>query len=157
MDKNKKHISLRTSLIISISLVHAVLMGLFVYHSTRESRELISEEMKGSARSFARMLATTATNAVLSIDTSSLHEYVDKTGKEHNVSYAIITDRKGTVLASTDKKFDGYILSDDVSKRANSSSKELLQVAGNIFDVSVPIFIEGKKIALQMAGMSTER
>ena len=156
MDKNKKHISLRTSLIISISLVHTVLMGLFVYHSTRESRELISEEMKGSARSFARMLATTATNAVLSSDISSLHEYVDKTGKEHNVSYAIITDREGTVLASTDKKYDGYILSDDVSKRANSSSKELLQVAGNIFDVSVPIFIEGKKIGIARVGISTE-
>ena len=101
MDKNKKHISLRTSLIISISLVHAILMGLFVYHSTRASRELISEEMKGSVRSFARMLASTATNAILSSDISSLHEYVDKTGKEHNVSYAMILDSEGTVLAST--------------------------------------------------------
>ena len=156
MDKNKKHISLRTSLIISISLVHAILMGLFVYHSTRASRELISEEMKGSARSFARMLATTATNAILSSDISSLHEYVDKTGKEHNVSYAIILDSEGTVLASTEKKFDGYILSDDVSKRANSSSGELLQVAGNVFDISAPIFLEGKKIGIARVGMSTE-
>lgn len=156
MDKNKKHISLRTSLIISISLVHATLMGLFVYHSTRASRELISEEMKGSARSFARMLATTATNAILSSDISSLHEYVDKTGKEHNVSYAIILDSEGTVLASTEKKFDGYILSDDVSNRVNSSSGELLQVAGNVFDVSVPIFLEGKKIGIARVGMSTE-
>lgn len=156
MDKNKKHISLRTSLIISISLVHATLMGLFVYHSTTASRELISEEMKGSARSFARMLATTATNAILSSDISSLHEYVDKTGKEHNVSYAIILDSEGTVLASTEKKFDGYILSDDVSKRGNSSSGELLQVAGNVFDVSVPIFLEGKKIGIARVGMSTE-
>ena len=156
MDKNKKHISLRTSLIISISLVHAILMGLFVYHSTRASRELISEEMKGSARSFARMLATTATNAILSSDISSLHEYVDKTGKEHNVSYAIILDSEGTVLASTEKKFDGYILSDDVSKRANSSSGELLQVAGNVFDISAPIFLEGKKIGIARVGVSTE-
>jgi len=156
MDKNKKHISLRTSLIISISLVHAILMGLFVYHSTRASRELISEEMKGSARSFARMLATTATNAILSSDISSLHEYVDKTGKEHNVSYAMILDSEGTVLASTEKKFDGYILSDDVSKRANSSSGELLQVAGNVFDISAPIFLEGKKIGIARVGVSTE-
>lgn len=156
MDKNKKHISLRTSLIISISLVHAILMGLFVYHSTRASRELISEEMKGSAKSFARMLATTATNAILSSDISSLHEYVDKTGKEHNVSYAMILDSEGTVLASTEKKFDGYILSDDVSKRANSSSGELLQVAGNVFDISAPIFLEGKKIGIARVGISTE-
>jgi len=156
MDKNKKHISLRTSLIISISLVHAILMGLFVYHSTRASRELISEEMKGSARSFARMLATTATNAILSSDISSLHEYVDETGKEHNVSYAMILDSEGTVLASTEKKFDGYILSDDVSKRANSSSGELLQVAGNVFDISAPIFLEGKKIGIARVGVSTE-
>lgn len=156
MDKNKKRISLRTSLIISVSLVHAILMGLFVYHSTGESRELISEEMKGSARSFARMLATSATNAILSSDISSLHEYVDKTGKEQNVSYAIILDSEGTVLASTEKRFDGYILNDDVSKRANSSSGELLQAAGNVFDVSVPIFLEGKKIGIARVGVSTE-
>ena len=156
MDKNKKRISLRMSLIISVSLVHAILMGLFVYQSTKASRELISEEMKGSAKSFARMLATTATNSILSSDISSLHEYVDKTGKEHNVSYAIILDSEGTVLASTEKKFDGYILNDDVSKRADSSSGELLQVAGNVFDVSVPIFLEGKKIGIARVGVSTE-
>ncbi len=156
MDKNKKRLSLRTSLIISVSLVHAILMGLFVYHSTRASRELISEEMKGSAKSFARMLATTATNSILSSDISSLHEYVDKTGQEHNVSYAIILDSEGTVLASTEKRFDGYILNDDVSKRANSSASEILQVAGNVFDVSVPIFLEGKKIGVSRVGVSTE-
>ena len=156
MERIKKKVSLRTALIISISLVHAILMGLFVYQSSRESRTVIIEEMKGSARSFARMLATTATNAILSSDISSLHEYVDKTGKEHNVSYAIILDSEGTVLASTEKKFDGYILSDDVSKRANSSSGELLQVAGNVFDISAPIFLEGKKIGIARVGMSTE-
>jgi signal transduction histidine kinase/DNA-binding response OmpR family regulator len=155
MGKDRKRMRLRTSLIISVSLVHAVLMGLFVYHSTRESKDLISEEMKGGARSFARMLATTSTNAILSRDISSLHEYVDKTGKERNVSYAIIQDADGTVLAGTGGSFDGLILSDEVSKRAGSSSTELLQVAGNVFDVAVPISLEGKRIGVARVGVST--
>lgn len=156
METIKKRISLRTALIISISLVHATLMGLFVYHSTRESRELITEEMKGSALSFSRMLATTSTNAILSRDISSLHEYVDKTGKERNVSYAVIEDSDGTVLASTDRKFDGYILTDEVSRKANSSSGELFQQVGNVFDVSVPVFSNGKKAGIARIGISTD-
>lgn len=152
----KKRIRLRTSLIISISLVHAVLMGLFVYHSTRESKALINEEMKGSAGSFARMMAVTATNAILSRDIASLHEYVDKTGREHNVSYAIIEDQDGTVLASTDGKFDGQILNDGISEKASSSAQELLQEAGNVIDMAVPIFIDGKKVGLSRVGISTD-
>ena len=156
METIKKRISLRTALIISISLVHAVLMGLFVYHSTKESRELIAEEMKGSALSFSRMLATTSTNAILSRDIRSLHEYVDKTGKERNVSYAVIEDSDGTVLASTDRKFDGDILTDEVSRKANSSQGELFQQVGNVFDVSVPVFINGKKAGIARVGISAD-
>lgn len=155
MEEGRKRISLRTSLIISISLVHAVLMGLFVYHSTRESRELISEEVKGGARSFSRMLAATATNAILSRDISSLHEYVEKTGKERNVSYAIIEDSDGTVLASTDRKFDGYVLTDEVSRKAGSSTEELFQQTGSVFDVAVPVILDGKKLGLVRVGVST--
>lgn len=155
--KDKKQLSLKVSLIISISLVHAILMGLFVYHGTRESKELIREEMKGSAKNLARIFSTTATNAILSRDLGSLHEYVDKAGREQPISYVIIQDRDGKVLASTRHIFDGDILTDDVSRRANSASDELLQEADKVIDVTAPIFIGTKKVGLTRVGISTEQ
>jgi two-component system, NtrC family, sensor histidine kinase HydH len=93
--------TLRFRLIISIALVHALLMGVFVWHAlSTESGRLVADT-EDRADALTILLAAATTNAVLTEDLASLAEVVARVGDHPDVTHAEILDRRDYVLAST--------------------------------------------------------
>lgn len=93
--------TLRFRLIVSIALVHALLMGLFVWHALASESTRLEADTEDRAVALSVLLAAATTNAVLTEDLGSLAEVVARVGDHPDVTYAEIIDQRGYVLAST--------------------------------------------------------
>lgn len=93
--------TLRFRLIISIALVHALLMGIFVWHALSTESQRLVADTRDRAHTLSTLLAAATTNAVLTEDLAALAEVVARAGNDPDVTFARIIDRRGHVLAGT--------------------------------------------------------
>jgi len=79
--------TLRFRLIVSVALVHAILMGAFIWDAVTEQTNSIRAELQNRGRALSSMMAVATTNALLSEDLASLAEVVERVHKQPEVSY----------------------------------------------------------------------
>ena len=108
--------SLRSQLIVTVVLVHAVLMAVFVLDLVVRQRAFLHAEHIQRSTSLAGGLARHVTGDVLAGDLAALQEAVSGVRDYPELQYAIITDPSGRVLAHTDAAQIGHYLSDPVSR-----------------------------------------
>ncbi len=102
--------TLRFRLVFSVALVHAVLMGAFVWSAVDKQSEAIRAELRNRAHSLITLMAVASTNALLAEDLGSLAEVTGRVKQQPDVTEGAILDVRGDVLASTDPHQVGHPL-----------------------------------------------
>ena len=127
--------TLRFRLVLSVALVHAVLMGAFVWSAVNKQSEAIRAELHNRAHSLITLMAVASTNALLAEDLGSLAEVTERVKQQPDVTEGAIVDVRGDVLASTDPHQVGHRLPAPldgvaVRKRNRLRLHEQIRVAG---------------------------
>ena len=104
--------SLRLQLILAVAMVHMVLMSLFIWDLTRRQQDLLLQRQEEQALALARTLATSSAGWVAARDLAGLEELVNAQQAYPELTWAMLLDRRGLVLAHTDPKYLGFFLQD---------------------------------------------
>ncbi|MDE2090188.1 MAG: HAMP domain-containing protein, partial [Gammaproteobacteria bacterium] len=143
--------TLRFRLMLSVALVHAVLMGAFVWSAVNKQSENIRAELHNRARALTTLMAVASTNALLAEDLGSLAEITARVKRQPDVTYGAIVDVRGDVLASTDPRQVGHRL----RVPATAHGRLPPAAAGHTLDLRDNIKVAGQRVGSVLLGMST--
>jgi PAS domain S-box-containing protein len=155
-------VSLRTKFLIGTILIVAVLMGAVTAVVERRQRTTIIEEVHRRGTALAEGLAGVSAGALLLYNFTALEQNVVRFDRETDVTYALILDRFGQVVAhSRAPEYVGLTLSDAVSLRALAAApvfQETQSPDGEaLYDIAVPILVEGDRWGTVRIGLSRRR
>ena len=108
--------TIKSKLIVSVTLIHAVLMGLIVYDLTSRQQVFIEEQVSQKGYEISSILASSASTPLINNDLVALGEILLDTYiiKDHHMVF--ILNKRGQVKASTDKQYFNKYLDDNISK-----------------------------------------
>jgi two-component system sensor histidine kinase HydH len=144
--------TLRFRLILSVAIVHAVLMGAFVWDAVSEQSNSIRAELQNRGHALTSLMAVASTNALLAEDLASLAEVIDRIRSQPDVSYGEVVDAEGNVLASTDPAQVGR----RVRPKIKRSETMPLAPGDRVLDLRENIHVAGRDIGAVFLGMSTK-
>jgi PAS domain S-box-containing protein len=155
-------VSLRTKLLIGTILIVAALMAAVTVVVEHRQRTTIIEEVHRRGTALAEGLAGVSAGALLLYNFTALEQNVVRFDRETDVTYATILDRLGQVVAhSRTPSAVGSTPSDPVSLRAIADAPVLQETVGPdgeaIYDLSVPIQVEGERWGTARIGLSRRR
>lgn len=147
---------LRVKLPLVYTLLNAALGAAFIVFTSRLVDERMVEEEREYFESLAKTLSLNTANAIALRDYAALRDFVDSVAHHgEHVSYAIILDEGGAVLAHSRRELEGKILDDPVSRAAAAAEELLMQPAGaDTLDVTAPLHIAGRKWGAVRIGYS---
>lgn len=147
---------LRIKLPLVYTLLIATLGAAFVVFTSRLVEVRMVEEEREYFGSLAKILAMNTANAITLKDYAALRDFVDSVANHgEHVSYAIILDEGGAVLAHSRRELEGKTLADAVSRAAAAASDLLMQpAAADTLDVTAPLHIAGRKWGAVRIGYS---
>lgn len=150
--------SIRRQLMLGISLVHAVLMTIFIYHLVEKERGFLHKEDIVAAESLADALASNSMSWVLANDVSGLEEVVKSMNRYPSLRYSMVLSMKGRVLAHTDARKVGLYAKDAISRSLSSSPPEtrVLFEDRSLIDVATPILIGNRQIGWARIALGQE-
>ncbi|HLP78470.1 MAG TPA: PAS domain S-box protein, partial [Candidatus Paceibacterota bacterium] len=141
--------TLRGRLILSVALVHAVMMTLFIVDLTKRQRAMLLERQVEETSALAQALATSAAGWIAADDVSGLQEIVDAQRRYPEILFVILVDEQGRVLAHTEKSRLGqYLLDLPREARLIAFSRTPALV-----DVTVPAMIGGRHVGWARVGI----
>ncbi|HKJ08648.1 MAG TPA: ATP-binding protein [Gammaproteobacteria bacterium] len=143
--------SLRFRLILSVALVHAVLMGTFVWEAVRDQSADIRAQLVSRGHELVTLMAVASTNALLAEDLGSLGEVTDRVKRQPGVVYGDIVDIRGDVLASSDPARVGH----RETRPLNVRDHFPLKPGDHVLDLSRPIEVAGRRVGTVLLGLST--
>ncbi|MDA8384256.1 MAG: ATP-binding protein [Betaproteobacteria bacterium] len=139
--------TLRFRLMLSVALVHAVLMGAFVWSAVNQQSAAIRAELRNRAHSLITLMAVASTNALLAEDLGSLAEVTARVKRQPDVINGAILDVRGDVLASTDAQQVGHYLR--IPPRGSA-------VGGlHRLELEEQVRVAGQRVGTVLLGMST--
>jgi len=144
--------TLRFRLIVSVALVHAVLMGAFIWDAVTEQSDSIRAELQNRGQALSSMMAVATTNALLAEDLASLAEVIGRIRKQPDVSYGEVLDAEGNILASTDPARVGQ----RVVPRIQVSDTMPLKPGDRVLDLRENIQVADRNVGAVFVGMSTD-
>jgi len=135
---------------LSVALVHAVMMSIFIMDLTFRQRALIEKNTQQEALSISNILATSSALWLSSYDVVGLQEIVDNQLKFDNLEYVIITEKDGHILAHSDlTKKDKYLID-----LPDQEQQEIRKYDHGILDISTPVVIGTDVIGWVRIGMN---
>lgn len=151
--------SIRRQLITGISLVHAVLMSLFIYDLVERQQNFLHQQAIAQTTSLAETLAANATSWVLASDIIGMEEILRSQSKYPGVEYAMLLSLQGRLLGHTNHDLTGKYLSDTVSARLLQAKPEVQMLIDSTkqIDIAVPVFANNKHIAWARVGINQEQ
>jgi PAS domain S-box-containing protein len=155
-------VSVRTKLLIGTILIIAVPMVAVTVVVERRQRMTIIDEVHRRGTALAEGLAGVSAGALLLYNFTALEQNVVRFDRETDVTYALILDRAGEVVAhSRAPGHVGLTLSDAVSLRALAAApvvQETVDADGEaLYDFAVPILVEGDHWGTVRIGLSRRR
>jgi PAS domain S-box-containing protein len=155
-------VSLRAKLLIGTILIVAVLMVAVTAVVERRQRTTIIEEVHRRGTALAEGLASVSAGALLLYNFTALEQNVVRVDRETDVTYALILDRFGEVVAHSRAPEEvGRKPSDEVSARALAAAPVLQETTGSdgeaLYDIAVPILVEGDRWGTVRIGLSRRR
>jgi C4-dicarboxylate-specific signal transduction histidine kinase len=111
-----KNLSVRSHLIMGVTLVHGILMAGFIFERVQQEKELLANQVKENAYSLASTLGVTVAPWAHSRDLAGLAEVINSFLTFKNLNYAFIQTDDGKVLAHTDPKWVGLFATDKQSQ-----------------------------------------
>lgn len=153
MLKKLKHYllgSIRRQLILSVALVHAVLMSLFIYDLTHRQADLLLERQTEQAQALARSVATSAAGWVASRDYYGLQEIISTQSQYPELEFAMILDQNKKIIAHSDTRKIGFYVDDMQTLRRES----IIRHSSELVDVASPIILADRIIGWARIGLS---
>ena len=157
-------VSLQTKFIAATVLVIALTMAALIGIVEHRQRAAIIEEMQRRGMVLVQSLAAVSSGPLLLYNFTALEQNVARFKAEADVAFVMGLDAEGRVAASSLDAADvGSAPADPVSARAVAAVVPLLQettLAGtgeSIYDVAVPIDIQGQKWGTARVGLSKRR
>lgn len=144
--------TLRFRLIMSVALVHAILMGAFIWDAVTEQSNSIRAELQNRGHALSSLMAVATTNALLAEDIASLAEVIDRVYKQPDVTYGEVIDAQGNILASTNPARVGQ----RVAPRIRVSETMPLQPGDHVLDLRENIHVAGRDVGAVFIGLSTD-
>lgn len=139
--------TLRVRLILSVSLVHVILMGGFIWDAVNEQSAGIRAELESRGHSLVNLMAVASTNALLSEDLASLGEVTARVRQQPDVAYGLIVDERGEVLASTSGS--------DVGRSLVTVRPDIAQRHPRLMRLDEPVRVAGRVVGTVYLGLST--
>lgn len=151
--------SLQRQLVLGIVLVHALLMGIFVFELVQREQAFLQQQSRDQAASLARTLATNSTVWVLASDLAGLDELIRSVDRYPDLRYAMLVDAEGRVLAHSRSDIAGQYLLDPVSQRLLNAPSEtqLLYKDGQLVDVAEPVLVGEERLGWARVGLGQDR
>lgn len=148
---------------IAVTLLIALIMLIVGTRILSYQRQTLKENAERNNLALVRNLAKDAVEPLLSLDPLRLDELVRIILDTHGSVYAVILDVNGKVVAHTQRKYLGSVLSvkSDVlpierMKGGEETIQELKTSDKNVWDISVPVMIGEEPIGLVKVGFSKE-
>ncbi|MDP3312949.1 HAMP domain-containing protein [Lutibacter sp.] len=144
--------TLRGRLILSVAIVHAVMMSIFIIDSVMRQRDALLNQQITDAKSLSQTLSNSAAGWISTHDISGLQELVENQSSYPQLKYAILTDQYGLVLAHTDRtKIGKHII--DLPKEA---SLKVLNESHELVDVVAPAVLNNILVGWVRIGLDQE-
>ncbi len=144
--------TLRGRLVISISAVIAIVMSVFITDLLTRQRNVFLKQQTDHAVALAKPLSISAAGWISSSDIAGLQELADAQKSYPELSFAIITDKKGHILAHTDHSKIGQYLLDLPGKPATT----IVLRTPALIDVAIPSMLEGRHIGWVRIGLNQQ-
>ena len=150
--------SIRRQLILGISLVHAILMSIFVYDLVNRQQHFLHQQAIAQTTSLAETLAANSTSWVLASDVIGLEEVIRSQSRYPGLEYAMLISLQGRLLAHTNNENTGKYLTDSVSKQLLTTTPAITVLFSNsrLIDIAIPVFANEKHIAWARVGVNQE-
>ena len=150
--------SIRRQLMFGITLVHALLMILFIVDLVDRQRDFLHTQAVSQTQGLTKSLAANSALWVLAKDFIGLEELIDTQMAYPGLSFAMITDLNGRILGHTNRDHVGQYLQDEISKNIfkGSTTNKILQQNSNLIDIASPVLSNGKHIAWARVALSQE-
>lgn len=143
--------TLRRQLMLGMVLIVASMMSLLVWDLTQRQRTVAVEQQTERAAAIARGLAVTSAVLVAARDFAALDEMVQGLSHYPDLSYAMVLDSGGQVLAdNNDPARRGQHLTD----LPLVAEFKVLQQGINAFDVASPIMLNGRPVGWVRLGLN---
>jgi PAS domain S-box-containing protein len=141
--------TLRGRLILSVALVHAVLMSLFVIDVVRRQHALLVENQFEEATAMSQSLAASSAGWIAANDVAGLQELVEAQRRYPEVVFALLSDSRGRVLAHTDRGKRGLFLTDLPAVVQETR----LPVSSGVVDIAVPAMLGTQHVGWARVGI----
>ena len=151
--------SLRRQLILGVSLVHALLMTVFIYELVAREQDFLQRQALDQATSLARTLATNSVVWTLAHDLAGLEELAESLERYPDLHYAMLLDTRGQVLAHSQPDIAGLHVLDPTSRRLIGAAPELqvLYKGNDLVDVAAPVLAGEELVGWARIGLGQER
>ncbi|MFQ5709789.1 MAG: ATP-binding protein [bacterium] len=155
-------LSLRQKAILGIGLTYAAIVTVFAFSAFKKEQKIVKEEMMNTSMGCTRLFAKMVTEPLLNNDIAAIKMHVQQAGPMakfshgRNVSYVIIQDETGHVVASSGEEWIKKYLRAEINQKAFMADSEMVQDIGSIVDVAIPIFANGVKKGVVRLGISTK-
>lgn len=140
--------SIRRRLVVSIAVVHAVLMTLFVVDLVHRQLVFLKGQSHTRAEGLARVISVNSVSWVLADDVRGLSEVVRSVRSHPHLMYAMVVDPRGQVLAHTDRDRIGFFVSDPTSMDILASAPAMRTVveSDRMVEVAAPVMVQDRVI-----------
>ncbi|HUW71017.1 MAG TPA: ATP-binding protein [bacterium] len=144
--------TLRRRLVLGMATVHALMISLVVLGSTMLLHSLLLESKVEETVALSQSLAISAAGWLAADDISGLQELVEAQRRYPEMIFAMLTDKDGRILASTDRPHIGsYLL--DLPKAARLV---IFNQSITIVDVAVPAMLGAECVGWARIGMGQQ-
>ena len=150
--------SIRNQLILGITLVHAIMMSIFIFDLVERQRGFLSSQGQTQAKALAKTLAINSTSWVLARDIIGITEVLQSNSSYPDIEYAMILTPFGEVLGHTDDTLRGKYPTDQISRQLLKSKPvpRVLVADQLIIDVAYPIQIDEELVGWARVGINQE-
>jgi PAS domain S-box-containing protein len=141
--------TLRRRIIVSVALVQAVMMALFVYDLTQRQEGLLIDRQVEQTTALSQALAVSAAGWLAADNISGLQEIINAQRNYHELAFAMLADRQGHILAHTDPARVGFHLQD----LPPEGSPRVIKRSRTLVDVISPVKLGGRQVGWVRVGI----
>jgi signal transduction histidine kinase len=156
-----RDLSLRAKFTFHITAPTVVLFGVLVPSVVYLTEDAVLEEARQRGLQLTKVFAHASVQALVDDDFLVVRQVINSVGSEPDVLYAMIVEPSGRILAHSDIRQTGQIVSDPASGRAllaETPLRQEVQVPGpRVYDFAVPIYVLTERRAVARLGVSLER
>ncbi len=146
---------IRNRLIVSITVVHVVLMSIFVFHMVNRQRKFLLEQNQAQSLNVANELAENAGVYIVKNDLDELERIIQSQSNFHNLKYSMIVSPEGKILAHTKRLLVGQVATDHISRKiTKKTTPQILHESSEMLDIAIPIQVKQEILGIARIGFS---